>query len=363
MSLLDFLKNVFLIVFPFSLILTTALYAKKAFATEKDDVKSDNLPTEQKKIAVNKVHLFVLISALLLLIVGLILLWTKFFQYKWVFIILSLPVYLGYLTGALRSISILGNVIKVQSNDDLSPREQTAIQSIAYAIFYLGIFDLHTLFLNVIAQFPNYVVSDSMIALFYVAVSFTYIFFILALLPTPLFFCIKLLKKVGNRLAFREQMKRIGDFFADRIESTFSGRSILVYYCNYIKRTGYPTKALLYIFLPAVYIVDVGWQLLYLLFSILLSIIGYIVVLFRIIKGAIKKSLLWILSLSDKRIVAVSFRLALIAALVSVVALNRYQPIFKEYEQSTAVFEFLASSIIIPVVFEWIYSFREKRKG
>ena len=138
MSLLDFLKIVFLVVFLFSLILTTALYTKKAFVAEKGDAKSDNLPKEQKDVAVNKVHLFVLISTMLLLIVGLILLWIKYPQYKWVIFIPGLPVYLGYLTGALRSISILGNVIKVQSNDDLSPREQAAIQSIAYGIFYLG---------------------------------------------------------------------------------------------------------------------------------------------------------------------------------------------------------------------------------
>lgn len=67
---------------------------------------------------------------------------------------------------------------------------------------------------------------------------------------------------------------------------------------------------------------------------------------------------MWFLKLSDKHIVAVSFRLALIFSLVSIVILNRYQPFFKEYEASTTVFEFLASSIIIPVVFEWIYSIR-----
>ena len=94
------------------------------------------------------------------------------------------------------------------------------------------------------------------------------------------------------------------------------------------------------------------------LFYELRSAIGYIVTFFRAVKRAIVALVSWELKLSDKHIVAVSFRLALIFALVSIVVLNRYQPVFKEYEESTAVFEFLASSIIIPIVFEWIYSIR-----
>ncbi len=64
----------------------------------------------------------------------------------------------------------------------------------------------------------------------------------------------------------------------------------------------------------------------------------------------------WILDISDRKLVGISFRMAIISALVIMVVSDRYKPIFTLYEESTAILEFLASAIIIPVTFEWINS-------
>lgn len=69
----------------------------------------------------------------------------------------------------------------------------------------------------------------------------------------------------------------------------------------------------------------------------------------------------WLSELSDKRIVAISFRIALILALICIVVLNRYQPIFRMQEANTSIFEFVASAIIIPIVFEWINSIKNNQ--
>lgn len=128
--------------------------------------------------------------------------------------------------------------------------------------------------------------------------------------------------------------------------------------CPCPKNSKQLAKYLLAVLIPIAYLLDLIKLLVIALFYELRSAIGYIVTFFRAVKRAIVALVSWGLKLSDKHIVAVSFRLALIFALVSIVVLNRYQPVFKEYEESTAVFEFLASSIIIPIVFEWIYSIR-----
>ena len=96
--------------------------------------------------------------------------------------------------------------------------------------------------------------------------------------------------------------------------------------------------------------------------SFITSSIGYIVIICRITKRACKKVLNVIFKLSDKKIVAVSFRIAIIAALVITVIINRYDVFVKNVEESTAVLEFFASSIIIPVVFEWINSGKKSAK-
>ena len=82
----------------------------------------------------------------------------------------------------------------------------------------------------------------------------------------------------------------------------------------------------------------------------------------RLFERTIKWSIKWISKLSDKRIGVLSFRVAFVMALAITVIINRYQPLLKNYEESTSVLEFVASSIIIPVIFEWIYSIRQQEK-
>ncbi len=100
-----------------------------------------------------------------------------------------------------------------------------------------------------------------------------------------------------------------------------------------------------------------------LLFLMFKAIIKIGILSFEFITMSIKKVLIWILNLSDKRIVAMSFRLALIFAIIGTVMLNRYQPFLKEYESSTTVFEIIASSIIIPVIFTWIHSTMQEKQS
>ena len=96
--------------------------------------------------------------------------------------------------------------------------------------------------------------------------------------------------------------------------------------------------------------------------SFLLECIGYIFLLFRLVKQSLGKIAIWINNLSDRRMVATSFRLALITTLALTVAVNRYTPLLQEYESSTNILEFVAGGILIPVIFEWITSARNKKE-
>lgn len=58
----------------------------------------------------------------------------------------------------------------------------------------------------------------------------------------------------------------------------------------------------------------------------------------------------------ERRIIKNSFRLSFIISILFVVIMNRYAWIYEYDEVFLAVTEFLASTIIIPVIFEWIYS-------
>ena len=113
--------------------------------------------------------------------------------------------------------------------------------------------------------------------------------------------------------------------------------------------------------LPITFVLDTIIMFVNAMISYISSSIGYIFVLARMVKKTLNRISNGILGLSDKRVVVVSFRIALIMALLCIVILNRYQPIFKMEDASTGVLEFVASAIIIPVVFEWINSVKNKQ--
>ena len=63
----------------------------------------------------------------------------------------------------------------------------------------------------------------------------------------------------------------------------------------------------------------------------------------------------WIINLSSRYVIVISFRVAIITALLLLVYLNEYG-VFLTSSETTSVIEFIASVLIVPVVFEWIHS-------
>lgn len=360
--LIELQSKIFKIIFPLTLVITTiwgAWGTKETFSYEKTD--QDTTVTEQPKQCWEKRIDWLLIGSLIvLLIIGIVALWTSLSEYIWIFTVVSIPLYLEYITGAYVSVNILGNVIKENSHDKLSTREKKAIEIIAFVIWYLGNTNLYNWVEKIIIQCQNIMLSDALLAFLYIIVLLVYTFFILALLPTPLFCGIKFLRFIGKNFPRKKQLETFGNWLIEHINSPVKTKPILVHAIIYAKeRNQRITRYLIYLLLPAVYLIDIIKLIISFICAFFVSTVGYLVLLFRLIKTSVKRFFLWILNLSDKRIVAVSFRVALIFAFISVVAMNRYQPFFREYEKSTAVFEFLASSIIIPIIFEWISSARK----
>lgn len=63
----------------------------------------------------------------------------------------------------------------------------------------------------------------------------------------------------------------------------------------------------------------------------------------------------------DDIIISRAFKVAIVLSLIIVVAINRYHPIFIYKEQSTSVLEFVASAILLPLIFEWIQSVSKRK--
>lgn len=272
----------------------------------------------------------------------------------------SVPVFLERLVGAYLSIGIVGNVVKSNSKDKLTMQEYAAIETLAYVLWFVGICNGFERIVEKVTAFSNVIVSDILLMILYITIVFIYVFLICALLPVSLFFCLNIFKWINKYLPGKEKLRKYGNIFVQKIENPFKPKSFLIVLIKFIRRKRGINEVMGCILIPFTFMLDVIISVFLAICSIVFSAIGYVFLLGRLIKKTIKRILNRLLSLSDKRVVSASFRIALIISLTCTVVFNRYQPFLKLYEESTTVLEFVASSIIIPVVFEWIYSFKNK---
>ena len=164
-----------------------------------------------------------------------------------------------------------------------------------------------------------------------------------------------------DKLPLDDKIKSFGDYWVNKIDKPIAFKSILILQWEIIGKQNLNIRWIRYLLLPITFVLDIIIKFVSILISLIRDSVGYICVLARMIKKTLNSLSNWLSELSDKRIVAISFRIALILALICIVVLNRYQPIFKMQEANTAVFEFVASAIIIPVVFEWINSIKNNQ--
>ena len=200
--------------------------------------------------------------------------------------------------------------------------------------------------------------SDLLIALSYIILFSLYIFTICALVSELLINIIGVLKKIYTKLLLNDKITTFEQYWINKIEKTPELKSTLIFQWELIGRQPRSIHWIRYILLPITFLLDIILAFISISLSLLSSSIGFLSLLIRMLRKALNKILNWLLNLSDKKVIAISFRISLIMALVFTVVFNRYQPIFRVQESSTAVLEFIASAIIIPIIFEWINSFK-----
>ena len=79
-----------------------------------------------------------------------------------------------------------------------------------------------------------------------------------------------------------------------------------------------------------------------------------------VIFGGINGTILffkWIDNIPEKKIINMIFRSAFIVSIVMIVLINRYSPLLRMYKQTSGGLEFLASALIIPLIFSWIIEY------
>lgn len=304
------------------------------------------------------VELLILISTVIVFVFVVILMSKNIKNSYWL-IIIGVP---GYLNGAInvyKSFEIVEKVVKSNEKGKMTFKDQIAIHILSYAFWVIGGFNIFEKVIEKAYNYKNVYLSDIMIALFYIFLTCTYLFFICSFFWRLFvsFMCVA--KFVYSKLPCRNMIIAYGNYWICQTDSPIRHKSILVLQWEIIEKWNPLIRWIRYFLLPFSFALDIIIMIFKVLISLIASTIGYFCILVKKIKKTLYIVVSCIIEISDIRIVSMSFRISIIMALIFIVALNRYETIFRIQEASTAILEFLASTIIIPIIFEWISTIKK----
>lgn len=352
------LKTIFNIILPIVLLMSIFVDPPIEIVKQDDESHDDSNNSIDKSKAI--INAILIIFMIILLIAGSGLIIIKFSFLKWVITLLAISGYVQNFIDAYVSVGIIGRIVNSDDKNKMSKRERSAINSSAYIVWFFGFLKLYDFVMDKLVSINSYVVSDITVGIFCVVMTFIYIFHICALLPVFLNAIFKLFKLFYKIVPGKKIIRSVFSALADK-KLTRVNYSLIVYrIISLIKQQKISYKILGIILFPVCFAIDTLIMFFKTCSAVFISGVGDICILVRLILKTILHLHAKINNITDKHMVAMSFRLATVISLVAIQIENRYYPFFKNADASTAVFEFVASAIIIPLIFEWIYSYRKR---
>lgn len=291
---------------------------------------------------------------------GFIILILKFKKYRWILFCLSLTTYLEYTVNTYQSVSVLKDLVTSREEQPLSEREDNALLFVSNVLCLLIVTQIPQNMIEVISTCTNDILTDALTCAFYVVLLFTYLFFIFVYIPKIVYNFSFFLEKIYRKKTEKSDWIKLRNYFIGGLYNKKSPGVLTIYLINYLNTKEGLHWKIGYIFIPVIYIIDLSILVIWNLYVILCQTIGHALHLLMLLRNSLRKCFSWMIQLTTKRATAIVFRISLILALVFVVAWNRYSPIFRLFDASTAVFEFVASAIIIPIMFEWVISIKRR---
>lgn len=360
MIVVDTLKRIFNLVLPIALLIMVFMEIPQRNITDNDGVEIDDNKKMKREVVINTIMMFLVVGIFIVLIVLIV---TKYRTLFWIITLFAIPGYLQNFTDAYISVGIIGTIVNTNNCEKLSQKERVAINSFAYIIWFLGLFKFYDFIFEKINNCPNDIIADFLLLIVCVALSFIYIFLICALLIIIFIACIKIVKKICSLIPKKEKIKKVAEYFINKRGMHINHKLIVLKNIDFIMKHRMIYKIFGIIIFPLVFVMDVLLLFVKTIIAIILSCIGDGCNLLRLIKDSIIKLQNKLIIIPDKQMVAIAFRIAMIVSLTSIVAENRFCGLVRNQDSTTAIFEFVASAIIIPIIFEWLYSYKQSQNN
>lgn len=323
-----------------------------------------NQPTSANDDAIwtwkDTIWLILMIISIISLVVTILFLFS-FYMIKWLMIIIMISYFLGQIARVIPSAETVGNIVRGKTSKALGANDYASIITLAFFISYLNIYGISDKVIEYAVRQTNTILSDWLLLGFYVASIAITTFFICSLVLKPFKIVIELLRRIFSRFSNRKE-PLLFNKLKKQVHGTVSTKTWTTSLIENSIKQHSAFGRLLWLGTPITIILDVLREIALLIYDFVASIILYLIYIALSSGNIFLKIGKWILSLSDRNVVAISFRIATILGFGCTVIINQYEP-FLQNQESTSVFEFVSSTIIIPVVLEWILSNKSDTKN
>lgn len=279
-------------------------------------------------------------------------------------LLITVPTVLRYLSNSIKASESLKKIIFETDSD----KEFTIKEKMQFDIFVSGLLMFNVYFpfeiiLKIIKEFDiSPIFMQGICSLYTLLISFIVAFILVVELITPF----RQLQKVCDFVACKigKQVKKWFLYFWKKWDSPFFVAHLTNKMLLKCGRSKVFFKILCIFFLPFSLVIDMLTNTFLFLYSfIVCSCLGALIEFLRLIGIGILRIMRNITNIPGHKVMKNTFRISMIVALIYVVIANRLNCFYNCDTAFIEISEFIASAILIPIVFEWIYSGVESKKN
>lgn len=342
------------------LVIYNMIYDSALSFKQKEDSDFEISENRKKRTIADKI--VVLLVSIMLLVLILFVALNHLVPRIFALLLITIPVILKYIVGSVKA----ADSIKFIVLDDKNNKEMSIAEKMQFDVFVSGLLLVYQFipmekFITVVENnIENMQVSEWVLSAYILLFAFFVLFITFVELIIPFRHLRKLFEFIARKLGNRS--KRLSLYFWRTWDNPLLKARLTDKMIEKAIKCKVWLRILLDLGVIPVFLIDIVYNFAFLFYSfIVCSCLGAVIAFARMVGKGILRTLIFITEIPGYRVVRNAFRMSGIIALFVLVIINRTEALYSTEDTFLAIAEFLASSIIIPVIFEWIYSSRNSQ--
>lgn len=279
-------------------------------------------------------------------------------------LLITVPTVLRHIAESIRA----ADSIKFIVLENNSNRELLISEKMQFDIFVIGLLLVNqyipmSKFVSFVENISkSMLVSEIIISVYIILFAFLITFIVLVELIIPLRHLRKGCEFVSLKIG--GYSKRVSVYFWKTWDTPLIKARLTNRVLNVSKRHKIVVRIIFFILAILAFVIDLIINFIFIAYSfIICSCLGAVIEFFRILGKGLLRLLRLVTGIPGHKVMKNTFRMSGIVAMFFVVIANRMNLFFIPDDSFIAITELLVSAIVIPTIFEWIYSSRESEQS